>query len=355
VFLLLFLVTLTANDDVTVLRTFDPLPTGGEDYLAVPFSMDFHKNKLYLMDRDRARIFVWDEHGHFVKAFGKRGEGPGEMFYPQKLCVRFDEVWVWDFRGQMTLFELDGTYKTSFPVTGIEPRNFALLSAEKALLGIRNHRADLKMDMQFQWLERGGKAGEILKTWPNETLLRPLVKGTNKTTIKAYSPEVDIQRDGEGNIYFGFSQNRTLYKMDKDGKISGEQIYELPTAPPTDEERKVTEELSFPLPNGGRRVLADIPGLHIAFDHDKAYYTQFLIRGEKVVFVLTPLGSMRGVGNGFYRATYRVNDLKTGKLLGGGRYQFPIDSAVFYRNGRILACMAGEEGYTLQEIELKGM
>ena len=343
------------NSDVTVLRTFDPLPENGEEYLSVPFSMSFHGGRLYLLDRDRARVFIWSEEGRFLKAFGARGEGPGEMYYPQKLCVAFGEIWIWDFRGKMSRFDLEGNYLHSFPITGIEPRNFVPMTPELLLLGFRRHRPDLKMDMVFQLTNDKGELAEVLKSWPNETLLRPLVKGSNQTTIKAYSPELDIQLDERGHTWIGFSQNHTLFKLGPDGTVTGSQEYDIPTGPPSEEERRVSEELSFPLPDGSRRVLKDIPGLKISFDHDKAYYTQFLIRKGKVVFILTPLGSMRGVGNGFFRATYRVNDLATGKLLAGGRYQFPLDSVVLYRNGRILVSIAGEEGYQLQEIELNGM
>jgi len=353
--LLMCLAFLPLNGDVRVVRTFDRLPETSDDYLSVPFSMNFYNGRLYLLDRDRARVYVWDEEGHFIKAFGSRGEGPGELFYPQKICVAFDEVWVWDFRSRMSLFDLDGTYKTSFTTTGVEPRNFAPLNPDKVLLGVRRHRPDLKLDMVFQWMNRGGELGEEFKSWPNETLLRPLAKGSNDTTIKAYSPELDIQHDEAGNLYCGFSQNRTLYKLDAKGGIASEQVYDIPTGLADDDERKVTEELSFPLPNGGRLVLSEVPGLKISFDYEKAYYTQFLIRGGKVFFVLTPLGSMKGVGNGFYRASYYVNDLASGKLLSKGRYEFPADSVVLYRNSRALVCIANEEGYQIQEIELKGM
>ena len=81
----------------------------------------------------------------------------------------------------------------------------------------------------------------------------------------------------------------------------------------------------------------------------------FLIKKEKILLVLTPLGCIRGVGGGFSSGTYMVVDRQTGELGKRGRYQFPEDSLVFFEDGRIVGFLLDEEGgFTIQALAFEG-
>ena len=353
---MLMAVLLLDTGDANILRTF-VLPEESDEYLNMPFSFDFSADgRLYLLDRDNMRVLVWNADGSFAKGFGQQGDGPGELFYPIKIAVADGEVWIWDFRKRMSIFDLDGNFQKAMVLGTLEPRNFAVLGRERALLGFRQHTKDRKLNMVFQYLERAGELGDVLKSFRNNSTLEPVDRGSNNTRIKAYGPEIDLQRDGSGRLYIGFSEIPELYLLDKNGTISETRRFDLPTGPPDDSERKVVEELSLPLPSGGRFVLSEVPGLEIDFSHDKAYWTNFLIKDDKVAFVLTPLGTLRGVGNGFHRGSYYICDLSSGKVVGRGAYVFPEDSTVLYRNGRILATIAAEDAdFQVVELGLKGL
>ena len=174
--------------------------------------------------------------------------------------------------------------------------------------------------------------------------------------MKAFSPEIDIQTDGQGNWYFGFSQEPTLYRLDPAGKVAEKRSFQIPTGPATHEERQHVQDMSFPGPNGSRISMKSFPNLKVSFDHDKAYYTHFLIKGDQIAFVLTPIGTGYLLGTGYGRASYYIGDFKTGEVKSRGAYDLGEDAVIFYRNNRILACTLDEsETYQLSEISLKGL
>lgn len=64
--------------------------------------------RYYVVDRRNHRIAVFDAEGNFVLAFGREGQGPGELQSPFLLEVRDDLVFVLDDR--TTIFRTDGTF-----------------------------------------------------------------------------------------------------------------------------------------------------------------------------------------------------------------------------------------------------
>ena len=75
------------------------------------------KDNLYVLDRGNARVVAFDSTGHFLRVFGRRGNGPGEFTIPQRMTVtRGDEVVVSDVARQaFSVFGLDGAFRRSVP------------------------------------------------------------------------------------------------------------------------------------------------------------------------------------------------------------------------------------------------
>ena len=354
-FLLFSLMMAETPSDVTLQKEF-PLPEDGEEYLSFPYSMSFAPDgRLFVVDRATRRVLTWSPDGSFDKGFGKKGQGPGELSDPVKIHATDDALYIWENRQLISVFDHAGGFVETISIPGLAARNFAVLNDDLFLLGIRSKFENNEPPaMSFELRNRKGQQIEKLRSFPNEAVLTP-PKGSNAFHIKAFAPEIDIQQGSDGRWFFGFSQNRTLYEIDQKGKIVGEKTFEIPTGQPTEAEQDIVMGMSFNLPNGQTIALADLPNMNVHFDHDKAYYTNFLIKGDKIAFVLTPIGTTDSVGNGYASATYTVNDFGTGKLLTRGRYAFPKDSYVLYRNGRAVAFVLDEEEeYRIYEISLRG-
>jgi len=342
------------NADVTVLQTFETPSEVSEDYISIPTNMVFSKDGgLFLLDQTRKMIFSWDADGKFLRAFGGEGQGPGELLRPTAVNVTEKEVIVWDDREDMSVFDHEGKFLTRFPVVGYYPRTFTPLSGDKLLIGYRNTKKKSPQGhdhFSFSIINREGETLETIKSWPDLSNLAP---NKDEERLKPYRPEVDIQKDRAGNIYIGFSQNTRLFRLDDEGEIVSQHDFEIPTGPPTEKEVEAYQNMSI-LKNGRRMKMVD-PST-VDFDANKAYYTHFLIKGDKVVFTLTPFGGLWGVAGGYSEGSYYVADFASGKVETRGSYAYPEDSVVFYRNGRILACVVDKEGgLVISEITLRGL
>lgn len=125
VFLLLLLLTwVFMAEAATVLNK--PVPAGGEwDFKMktlwecsgtgeevfgriVQFLLDEEEN-VYIMDSKHNRIFVFDPHGKFRFAFGKKGEGPGEFKHGLNFYIAGAYVVVLDM-DRLVYYNLKGEY-----------------------------------------------------------------------------------------------------------------------------------------------------------------------------------------------------------------------------------------------------
>lgn len=81
----------------------------------------------YILDPKNYKIYVIDAEGKYISAFGKKGEGPGEIKYlgvGRQLFIRGPKIFIVD-RGRIHLFTLKGEYRTSVPYPGdLHPRAF---------------------------------------------------------------------------------------------------------------------------------------------------------------------------------------------------------------------------------------
>ena len=65
--------------------------------------------EIYAVDAGHAEVRVFDAEGRYVRAYGRKGEGPGEFEFPSGLWLLGDTIAVYDVElSRMTLFDIDG-------------------------------------------------------------------------------------------------------------------------------------------------------------------------------------------------------------------------------------------------------
>jgi len=353
-FILPFVAGEVDDSNLAVIRNFETPSKVSDAYLSIPNNMVFSpEGKLFLLDQSQSKVFVWPADGRFLKSFGGKGQGPGELLRPTAINATSTEIIVWDDREDMSVFDHDGNFIERFSVAGWHPRTFTPLDEDRMLIGCRNTKLRTKQGhdhFSFALVSRSGKTLKTLLSFPDLSNLAP---GSEKERLKPYRPEVDIQKDEAGHVYIGFSQNTVLYRLNDQGDIVQKLDFALPAGPPNEAERDAYTGLTV-LKNGRRMPMVDPAS--VDFEREKAYYTHFLVKGGKVAFVLTPYGGLWGVPGGYSAGSYYIADLQSGTALTRGRYAYPEDSAVFFRNGRILACVMGKDGaFDLFEAALKGL
>ena len=84
---------------------------------------------LYVLDRQLARVMVYDRTGRFLRQIGRKGEGPGELIVPTQLAIGGDgTVVVADLgRDAYSLFRADGTFIRNVQFNGWMPAAAALV------------------------------------------------------------------------------------------------------------------------------------------------------------------------------------------------------------------------------------
>ena len=335
-----------------VLTTYESLPEDTEEFLASPYTIDFMPNGgLIIVDSKSSRVHLWHKDGTYKKSFGNLGQGPGEIYFPSRVVTTNDKIWIWDYSGRLFSFDHEGNY-IGMVHMGFRARMFAVLENDLILVAYHKSSAATDNRMIVKVVNSEGTEKQILKDYKNESYLKPR-EGFNSTLVKAFGPDVDIQRRGE-KWYFGYSQDRVLHEINGNGQIVAQKRFNIPTEKPTDADKAYFKDLTYYLITGNTLTLSSLKNLEHNFDHNKSYYTHFLFKEDKVIFALTPLGGKKGCGNGFHRGSYYVNDWKTGEPLYRGDFNLPEGSAIYFRSGRTLAIISDEENeFLIQEIALK--
>ena len=347
----LFLFLVAIDTPFIEVKRFAPLPRDPGSFLRQPYSFDFGaEGRLYVTDRQNNNVVVWNRDGSYLKSFGRRGQGPGELNKPYQIKATETAVYVLDKSKKISVFEPDGSFRRSFGVSGRTIRRFAVLNDNLLLVFWHHYASPTDVRAVFELLDGSGKEVRVLDNHAYELLLAP-IKGQNNTTMKAYAGDGDIQAAGDGTFYYGFGYNKRLTHIDSKGEIMGTTDFKLPLETPNAADKQLVESLTFPGSRGRRMSFSKLPNLKINFDHDKGYYYQFLIRGDRVLFVLTPLGGTLDIGNGYRAGTYLACDRETGELLARGSYDYPEDSYVLFKGGRVLGLILNEDGaYTVSEL-----
>jgi hypothetical protein len=149
-------------------------------------------DNLYVLDRQQARVMVYDRTGRFLRQIGRKGEGPGELIVPVEVLVSGDGTIVVQDLGRpgLALFRADGTF-------------------------IRNVRTENWMPVRasgLAWHPRGGVVG-VFRQAPPETiragtsvqeestvplLLQP-ISGGAPTRIFNVPQQSTVRQSGDGS------------------------------------------------------------------------------------------------------------------------------------------------------------
>jgi len=338
---------------IEVEQIYEPVPETEELYFQLPFSVAFHENgDMYVLDTRACKIHVWDKNGKYLRYFGKTGAGPGEISRPAKIDITGDALWVFDHSGRrLTKLDLYGKLITTVTAL-VRADKFAALNDNLFLTAYKRHSDDARTVAAFDLFDENGRIIKNLKEFDHGGYI--IRKGETKEAIKAFGPDMHIQRIAQDRWIFGFSQNTSLFEVNNQGEIVSELKFEMFTEPPTDTEIAFHKKVNFPTQNGTRGSFERWKHLEFAYEYDKAYYTSFTkLPDDKIVFALTPIGGF-GSAAGFHQATYFVNDWNTRKIVDRGFYEFPQDSIVFFEAGRIIVFEVDEEGeYIIKRVHIK--
>jgi hypothetical protein len=90
------------------------------------------KGNIFILDRPTASIKKFDSRGRFIKSFGKKGDGPGEMQSPYMVLILDDILHVGDPRvRRIVKFDTDGNFITNVSVNNALPVQVQAISKDR--------------------------------------------------------------------------------------------------------------------------------------------------------------------------------------------------------------------------------
>jgi hypothetical protein len=104
-----------------------PEETADEAVLGRPLALAFDGERLYVADALDCAVKVFGEDGRFRAAFGRKGQGPGELSFPSGVCCAGSVIAVADkLNFRIQLFESGGEARGGFKLPFAPDRVFAL-------------------------------------------------------------------------------------------------------------------------------------------------------------------------------------------------------------------------------------
>ena len=169
---------------------------------------------VYVLDTKDSRVKVFDAKGKFLRAFGKAGQGPGEMNQPVGILITPEnEVLVEDALNQrLAVFGLDGTFSRhistakALGLSGIKMDGRGLIVARSMGLGEAG-----KMSMDVKTYDKDFNPKVKLASF--EFPVSPQAKINPFSTMNLL-----YALDGQGGLYFGSQPSYEIKVLSLEGK-----------------------------------------------------------------------------------------------------------------------------------------
>lgn len=203
---------------------------------------------LFVADAQDCAVKVFSREGRFLRAFGRKGGGPGELAFPSGIAVAAGKVVVADkFNSRIQVFDRDGRLAGAFPVAFMPDKVLAL--ADDAILVTGNptgkrqgepllHVFDAAGRLRWEGLEARSSGDRIYDAFLNMVLALPA---------------------GRGDFFVVFrSGERTIFRFAATGAPAGEIAVD---------ERHASRPLDLPFKGGKRRL----PGFCWAAAFDRGF------------------------------------------------------------------------------------
>jgi hypothetical protein len=189
-----------------------PLEDADEAVLGRPAALSLATDRIYIADSQDCAIKVFSRDGKFVRAFGRKGRGPGELSFPSGVAAAGDRVYVADkLNRRIQIFDHEGGLRGGFPLAVAPDKVYALASG--ALLVTTNPTGRGPGEKLLRLFDAEGRArGEGLEA----RISADPVFDSFRNMILVCPGE-----DG-GFIVVHRSGERTLLRFDGDGALLGE-------------------------------------------------------------------------------------------------------------------------------------
>jgi hypothetical protein len=216
----------TVNPDKPLKGTWDFKPSkvwqierAGEEVFALPFSLRVsEKDHVYIHDTRAEINYIFDQQGNFIRAFGKSGQGPGEITGQGPVFLTQDRVIITGGNG-IHFFTGSGDYLRSTKEAGMKLPVHAIINEDELISAPMTGFNTPEGRGKIHYLDLRTKTDRILAEFSafeggvgrsGDRIFDMLVIGLSPLMTIAYH---------EGRIYWGMSSEYTIHISDLEGKL----------------------------------------------------------------------------------------------------------------------------------------
>jgi hypothetical protein len=175
-------------------------------YLAV----DDEEN-IYAMDQGETHVKVFDKNGTFLRAIGKKGEGPGELLNPNKIFIKSNnQLVIEDFIRNLTYYSLEGKYIKAQSTVKTFPVGISV-SSNGYILAMTNINEPDKSGKEIGLYDENLYCLKTIISVP-EPVPDPQI-------LKPFQPEINWALSGDKGIIISFKKDCELQIFNSQGEL----------------------------------------------------------------------------------------------------------------------------------------
>jgi hypothetical protein len=279
---------------------------------------------IYVLDMGDCQIKVFSKNGDFLRAMGRKGQGPGEMQLPSTMDLAGDErLVVYDMRKScLSFFTFSGDFIKEHNVAKYFPL-VRVMSDQKGHFAIQYHVRDEE--------NAGYKIILLDSNLESVREITSLERKRNPPRVLCLiNPLLHYRVTKDGQILTGYSEDYELCFLNQNGDLVKKIITAYTPLPVSNEDKKRLTEARFPESGGG------VPeGYKVEFPDHYPPFSSFLIDSTGRIFVRT----YEKAGEGMHY--YDIFDPE-------GRYLARVavyDQVAALKKGKLYTVEEDEEGY----------
>ena len=173
-----------------------------------PVSISHDRDVIYVIDAEENEVRVFSKTGTFIRAFGRKGQGPGEFDSPADLDVSGDRIYVTDrFNKRIQVLDRKGGYLGGFKVP-FTPDQICVLSGGRIILS----HLPLGIEGREPMVHAFSEMGNLLWEQANSYYSGDRVYDAFRNFV------VMVKGDREDILIVHKSDERGVFRFDKEGK-----------------------------------------------------------------------------------------------------------------------------------------
>ena len=213
-----------------------PASDPDEAALGRPLALALDGDSLFVADAQDSAIKVFSKEGRFLRAFGRKGQGPGELSFPSGVAVAADGIVVADkLNSRIQIFDRSGRPRSAFPTKFLPDRVYAL--AADTLLVTSNPCGRRKDEPLLHIFDPAGRL-----RWEGLE-----ARSSGDPTFDAFLNMILVSPAGGGDFFVIYrSGERTVLRFAATGALLGRI---------TVDERYRSRPLDLPVKRGKKRLM----------------------------------------------------------------------------------------------------